>query len=242
MILELGYDQDMRRRLLAVFVLAAAIVLSTQLWAQGPPASVTSSGFGGHPGRTTGPAASVTSPGFGNNGVHSPFFHQPGCCINPLFPSTGNVRHHHRFPNREFGPAVYAVPYYVPYDYSVDDTMEQPQALPANQYLGGPTIFDRRGDGNVTVPVAKPEVLPPAEPAPQAEPPEVADRPDTVLIFKDGHQVEVKNYAIVGETLYDMTPGHPRRVLLADLNLDETVKQNDDRGIDFKLPPSAKAN
>ena len=241
MVLELGYYQDMRGRILAVFTLAAALVLSTHLWAQGPPASVTSPGFGGHPGRTSGPPASVTSPGFGQTGGHSPFFNQPACCINPLFPTTGNVRHHHRFPNRQVGSTVYAVPYYLPYDYTVDDTMEESPQLPANQYLGGPTIFDRRGPGNV-MPAPQPEAAPPPEPTPQAEPSEVADRPDTVLIFKDGHQVEVRNYAIVGDTLYDMTLGHPRRVTLAELDLDATVKQNDDRGIDFRLPPKLKAN
>ena len=228
--------------LLTAFAFVVALLLASHAWAQGPAASVTSTGFGSQPGRTTGVPSGVTSTAFGNPAARNPFFNEPACCINPLFPNSRNVHHQHRFPNRQFGPTVYAVPYYVPYDYSVDDTMEQPEPLPANQYLGGPTIFDRRGPGNMMAPLPQAEVTPPTEPAPQAEPAEIADRPDTVLIFKDGHQVEVKNYAIVGETLYDMTPGHPRRVTLADLDLDATVKQNDDRGIDFRLPPKPKAN
>jgi hypothetical protein len=64
----------------------------------------------------------------------------------------------------------------------------------------------------------------------------------TILIFKDGHQLEVANYAIVNQTLYDLTPGHPRRIALADLDLPATEKQNDDHGIVFQLPPSAQAN
>jgi hypothetical protein len=63
-----------------------------------------------------------------------------------------------------------------------------------------------------------------------------------VLVFKDGHQLEVENYAIVGPTLYDLTEGHPRKVQLADLDLSATLKQNDDRGIDFHLPAGAEAN
>ena len=63
-------------------------------------------------------------------------------------------------------------------------------------------------------------------------------QPPTTLVFKDGHQLEVENYAILGQTLYDLTPGHPRRVALADLDLAATQKQNDDRGVVFQLPPS----
>jgi hypothetical protein len=52
----------------------------------------------------------------------------------------------------------------------------------------------------------------------------------------------VNNYAIVSQTLYDLTPGHPRKIALADLDLPATEKQNDDRGVTFQLPPSAQAN
>jgi hypothetical protein len=72
------------------------------------------------------------------------------------------------------------------------------------------------------------------EPAPAPEP--------TVLIYKDGHQMEVGNYAIVGATLFDLTPGHPRRVALAELDLPATQKLNDDHGVNFQLPPGAQAN
>ena len=64
----------------------------------------------------------------------------------------------------------------------------------------------------------------------------VPDQPRTVLVFKDGHQLEVQNYAIVGSMLYDLTPGHRAKIALADLDLTATAKQNDDRGIDFQLP------
>jgi hypothetical protein len=52
----------------------------------------------------------------------------------------------------------------------------------------------------------------------------------------------VNNYAIVSQTLYDLTPGHPRKIALADLDLAATEKQNDDHGVVFQLPPSAQAN
>ena len=221
--------------------LAAVLFLAAGAFAQGPPASVTSLGFGG--GRGGGPPASVTSPDFGRIDHGRVFFRPPH--HNP-FQSTRPEHHHNFFPNRSFGTPVYAVPYYVPVEVEVpvDDTMEH-QAVPQEQYLGGPTLFDRRGSGAAAAvappePVRQePETEAAAAPAVQAAP--VADRPDTLLIFKDGHHIEVQNYAIIGDMLYDMTPGHSHKVLLADLDLDATTKQNDERGIDFRLPPRLKA-
>jgi hypothetical protein len=62
------------------------------------------------------------------------------------------------------------------------------------------------------------------------------------LVFKDGHKVEVSNYAIVGTTLFDLTPGHPRHIAVADIDLEATRKENDEHGIIFQLPPSLQAN
>ena len=61
-----------------------------------------------------------------------------------------------------------------------------------------------------------------------------------MLVFRDGQQLEVQNYAIVGDFLYDFTPGHARKVPLSQLDLAATVNANDDRGVDFTLPASAK--
>jgi hypothetical protein len=63
-----------------------------------------------------------------------------------------------------------------------------------------------------------------------------------VLIFKDGHQLQVENYAIVGSTLYDLTDGRKRKIALDDLDLTATSKQNEDRGVDFQLPATPTAN
>jgi hypothetical protein len=261
MLAQLEYDFHMRRGMTQIFLVAAALV--SMAFAQGPPASVTSPNFGsngnrggGPPASVTsqgfggnrggGPPASVTSPGFGNSGQNRFFFSPP----NRPTHGKQNPQHHNFFPkNNNFGPAVYAfpVPYYVPGETvePVDDTMEQVTAPPAQyQYQGGPTIFDRRGPGS-PAPTDQPtphyEASAEADAAPMAEPAPAADQPQTLLVFKDGHHLEVQNYAIVGEMLYDMTPGHSHKVLLADIDLDATTKQNDQRGIDFRLPPRAKA-
>ncbi len=106
-------------------------------------------------------------------------------------------------------------------------------------YQGGPTIFDRRGSGPDSY-------IPPSSDGPAHEPTESAapesPQPPTTLVFKDGHQIEVNNYAIVSQILYDLTPGHPRKIALADLDLSATQKQNDDRGVVFQLPPTSQAN
>jgi hypothetical protein len=63
-----------------------------------------------------------------------------------------------------------------------------------------------------------------------------------VLVFKDGHQLEVANYAIVGNTLFDLTGGRRHKIALTELDLTATAKQNDERGIDFQIPAGSEAN
>lgn len=198
----------------------------------GVPPSVTSFGFGGHPG-FHGVPTSVTSLNFGN----SPFrFHQ-----GPFFASR---RHRNRgFVNPFYGNIV-AVPYAYPVyltDSGVDDSMEE------EDYRGGPTVFDRRGPG--THEYARPERRDRDEddyrataPSESAQQPDIADQPRTVLVFKDGRRLEILNYAIAGSTLYDLSDGLTRKVALAELDLPATVKQNDDRGVDFQLPAATKFN
>jgi hypothetical protein len=58
----------------------------------------------------------------------------------------------------------------------------------------------------------------------------------TVLVFRDQHQQEVQNYAIVGRTLWNFAPQHTEKIPLSDLDLPATAKANDERGVDFRLP------
>jgi hypothetical protein len=205
----------------------------------GVPPSVTSFGFGGSPG-FHGVPPSVTSLNFGRVSV------MPG----HGFRHRGQIGfgHHRRprFANPFFGNVV-AVPYLAPYDIAepgIDDSMEQEQ----EDYRGGPTIFDRRGPGTEVYrkPEPRRETEREAEDDYRASEPQeqqpVAEQPETVLVFKDGHQMEVANYAIVGSTLYDLSEGRTRKVALAELDLQATVKQNDSRGVDFRLPATARAN
>ena len=71
-----------------------------------------------------------------------------------------------------------------------------------------------------------------AAPAPVKE----SDWPATVFIFKDGHQIETRNFAIMGKTLFDFSSQGLKKIQLTDLDKDATIKANDDRGIQVKLP------
>ena len=57
----------------------------------------------------------------------------------------------------------------------------------------------------------------------------------TVLVFRDGHQQEVSNYAIMGQVVYVFDSGR-QKIGLGDLDVPATIRLNDDRGVDFHLP------
>ena len=60
--------------------------------------------------------------------------------------------------------------------------------------------------------------------------------PATVLIFRDRHQQEVQNYAIVGSTLWVFGEQRTQKVPLSDLDIAATTKANDEHGVDFRIP------
>jgi hypothetical protein len=60
--------------------------------------------------------------------------------------------------------------------------------------------------------------------------------PATVLVFRDEHKQEVRNYAIVGQTLWNFAPEHTQKIPLSDLDIPATTKANDERGVDFRMP------
>jgi len=94
---------------------------------------------------------------------------------------------------------------------------------------------DRQSDPRPRVRSEKDDSPAPApDPAPQ--PAKEDNSPATVFIFKDGHQIETRNFAIVGQTLYDFSGSGLKKVQLADMDKDATTKANDDRGISVKLP------
>jgi len=247
---------------LLVFSVTAYLPVQAQI--NGVPASVTSFGFGGSNNPNPGVRASVTSLGPNGFGNSRPVF--GNCCANFFFPANqdqalffggggqfsghhfsgrqSSGRHHRHGDHSDFPVGIsepayipYAVPYAVPFDSydqeadddSVDvDYVRAPgvrNAEPSIKHAGA-RDFASRADTS-----AKPTPSEPEEP--------VTAQPSTVLIFKDGHQSDVVNYAIVGDTLFDFGTGRTHKILLADLDLAATRKANDDHGVDFQIPASA---
>jgi hypothetical protein len=222
--------------------LFAAVPATAQI--NGAPASVTSPGFGGH--AVNGPPASVTS--LGPQG-YAPQHHPPLSSAGNGFHHDGDhdrAGHRQRQDSSFVGPTWYAVP--VPYAVEgapADD--QQPEAAADDaDYQGGPTVFDRRGSGPRSyVPPVKDST--PARTAERAREEAPAVEPDpplppTLLVFKDGRTLEVANYAILGQTLFDLTPGRRHKFAIMDLDLEATRKQNDERGVTFQLPQAIQAN
>ncbi len=249
------------RQLLSVSLLAvAALVCTSAVAAQssshfssdttlhGVPPSVTSFGFGGNRG-FHGVPASVTSPNFSAIPMRQ----------HPVF----GFREHHRRNNRLVSP-FYGSTYYVPYAYpvyvmdpGVDDSMETDYAAPMNSDRSGPdpreevrheldalrsTVEDYRSELRSSRHREDAEAKRDAEAKTDVDQKPPVEQAKTVLVFRDGHQLEIANYAIVGGMLYDLSEGRTKKVELAELDLQATVKQNDERGVQFQLPAGAKLN
>ena len=72
-------------------------------------------------------------------------------------------------------------------------------------------------------------------------PPQTQSAPErppipTVRVFRDGHRMEIQNYAIVGQTLWVLDEKAAAKISIADLDLDATQKENRERGLRFPLP------
>ncbi len=133
----------------------------------------------------------------------------------------------------------YGTPYLLPYDSEYDQlegrgTFEQghPQEPPDNRV--GPTIFEHNGRVSTAVANGRSAVRQ-ASRAEQPSEPESAAAP-TVLVFRDGHQQEIANYAIAGNKLIVLGEQNSQKIQLSDLDLRATAKANENRGVDFKMP------
>ncbi len=149
------------------------------------------------------------------------------------------------FPCRGFGyPWAYSG-YYDPWWWdsgsSFDEGYERDRAM-ANQ-MNQQSLEEQRmlqqeqADGDQ-------DIYARSDPAPLPERGEAAGTPvlpDTVLVFHDQHKQEVKNYAIIGQTLWTFAPQHTQKIPLSDLDLPATTKANDDRGLTFRVPASGEA-
>jgi hypothetical protein len=217
--------------LLSLFlVFSVAVCLPGSAQINGVPPSVTSIGFGGS--FLNGVRPSVTSLGSNGYNIGWPAFGQ--CCGNFVWPANPNLPlssgRHHRKDRTAYAVGVLEpvyVPYAVPYAPAADDGSQEAN-LGQSPVPLAPATSDVESDGAAQPPQADAKV---------DEPVDV--QPATVLVFKDGHQSDVLNYAIVGDTLFDFEAGRTRKILLADLDLKATRKVNDDLGVEFEVPANS---
>ena len=200
-----------------------------------PPPSVTS--IGGH--YMPPPLPSVTSiPNYGYQYHNGPYFNGRhggrgyksggwGYAVPYYYPLSDAGAYGYDYVGGGDGPDLYSGPPLGP-DQNPHILVEQPPSRPYNGVYDGP---DQQA-------YAAPPTLPPPDPAVDAKPGE-----PTVLIFRDGHQQEVTNYAIMGDSVYVFDIGR-KKIALADLDLPATINANDDRGLEFKVPawPAQKRN
>jgi hypothetical protein len=135
----------------------------------------------------------------------------------------------------------WGTPVELPYDSEYDQlegrgTFDQGQQPEAPDNRVGPTIFEHNGQVSGAVAdsrYAGPRNLDRGETA--SAPKHESSTEAAVLVFRDGHQQEVENYAIAGNKLIVLGE-KTERIQLSDLDLNATAKANEDRGVDFKMP------
>jgi hypothetical protein len=136
--------------------------------------------------------------------------------------------------NRRFGAAAFA-PFYwiVPMDYSLSEEAPPAQTEPDNSVAIQVQALTDEVESLREEQSSRQE-LAPHEASPPASAP--VKPPKTVLVYRDGHQSEVQDYAILGKTLWVFAGQTTKKVPLTSLDLAGTIKLNDDRGVEFISP------
>ena len=226
----------MGRILVLTPVLLSGICLAQ---ANGVPASVTSYGPGR--GQAPGVPASVTS--LGPNGYGQPcksaecqYFNAVDVLGRPLVPPTKGKKLDYSGGYR--GDFVY-VPGVFPIVTEMEEEAPEPEPAAVQPARAEPVAADLPA---TPVPRAlQPAAQPPAaevRPVAATVSPEPGPRSAVVIVFKDGHQEEISNgnYAIIGDTLYDLSRRVTHEIKRGDVDLKNTERANRDRGVEFTWP------
>jgi hypothetical protein len=104
------------------------------------------------------------------------------------------------------------------------DQMKQQQAIERERY-------SERQQYAMNSPTGTPQPIPRSR--------QEAPEPPAVLVFRDGHRLEVSNYAVAGQTLWIFSQERARKVPLADLDLNATRQVNEERGVEFAVQPKS---
>ena len=137
------------------------------------------------------------------------------------------------FPNR----FLFAQPVFLPYPVYTAPSYQVAEPAPS-------TVADRYGDltGEVRQLTSEIEQLrqeqalrEQARQLPSQPSRSVEENIPTILVFRDGHRSEVRNYAIVGQTLWVFTEQRAQKIPISDLDVEATRKVNADRGVEVRF-------
>jgi hypothetical protein len=116
-------------------------------------------------------------------------------------------------------------------DRSIVEATNQPPAAPEKKTAAPASRPSASRSASPRVQASNPA---PASPAPSTE-----DKTTmTVIVFRDGHRTEVRNYAIIGSTLWVYSEDDSKKIPLEEIDLPATRNANTERGITFQLPPT----
>ncbi len=231
-----------RNLFIAIFTLAvvAALPAAAQVYMHPP----TTTQIGGH---FLAPPPSVTS----TAGRHTPNA-LPSVTSIPNYGSKPGAGSYHngrygRYGNGYVGGWAYSIPYYYPvdnsaygYDYVGAGGPDLYSGPPPGPYDPSLHIVAEQPPASPYGPDGPPEQQAYAAPPPKPLPDDKPGDP-TELVFRNGHHEEVNSYAIMGDAIYVFDQGR-KKIALTELDIPATVKANDDRGVQFRLPtPDKKA-
>lgn len=160
-----------------------------------------------------------------------------GCYFN------ANCRHfHHRFPVYGYGygyPVVYSYPVYA--DAYYDNSVPEQQPVYQQPAYNDNSAETNRQLDRLTYEVE--QLRADQESARQAQQRQEAPAKDlgsitpTVLVFSDGHRMEINNYAIIGKTLWILGDHTAmQKISIDQLDVPATKKANDENGVEFNVP------
>ena len=146
--------------------------------------------------------------------------------------------------------AYFAAPYYYPGYYSDNDSGGYADAAPPpSVYEPDPTVGIAAELADLHREVTEmrqammqgpmPENGPyPAQQAAAPQPPP----PPLVLVFRDGTRTEVHDFAVIGDTFWDLSSHPTRKIALNQLNLDASIQATQARGAEFPPLPSSSTS
>jgi hypothetical protein len=126
--------------------------------------------------------------------------------------------------------SVYGYPSYVEQPYAAPEESNNEAELSNQVQQLSQEIEDLRAQQDQ---LAASRLQPPPPPPPAAPQPPPSP---TTLVFRDGRQMSIQNYAIVGNLLWVLDQRNQIKIPITDLDVDATQKINRSNGVRFTLP------